>query len=1114
MIKLHNKKWLAVYGAALAIVLIMALMVGAFHRSQGRLRASYLDSFQRDLALRATMVGLFHENLAAELKDLAASRRVSAYFGNQALGMSMEYGLAASLHQIAVYFEHILGAKRVGGVPVWLRLVLVDEQGRVLASRAVPGQVGLPSGLPPLTGLGLRPTVLTGGENAQVVMAAPCTYLGHPVGRVVGWMNPQALCANFTHHQKLPAMTDVVVAARVDGSLAPVGCSREVSRELLGRLTGLGLNRPHLMPAPANLKDQGEFLAVGVGVEGTPLVIYSMMPARRWLGDFSPWQLSLVLGLSALLLMSGVALLVWSNYRNAVLAARLDQEELDHREVERSYRKLRMEMAVRERTERALRASEERFRGVFDNASLGIMVLDRKGRVQQANPAWLELMGYGRSQLEGLTLDDLSPAQQREEHRKWFRRLVDGEVERLQGERRAIRADGELIWLAVSVSAVRGPSGELDKAVGVVADISQRKQAVEALENSEEKFNKAFQATPDSAMISRLSDGVFLEVNDSALAAMGYARPEMLGRSDAELGIWAHREEHDEFVGGLREQGEVISMSAEFRGRDGRVFPVLVSGRLLELNGEQVVVSVAKDMTEAKRAEEALAISEHRYRSLVENVPYGIFIADYPNGQMVFVNQAICDMFGYTLAEGLAKSVWQVIAPEDHVRVRTRMQSRIAGAQVNPESDTFTALRKDGSSFRCEVSVARVSFRGKMALQGILRDVTEKEILERQLQHAQKMESLGTLAGGVAHEFNNILMTFRGYIQLLQMRSDLDSEVHATLLKMEKSSRRAGELTQKMLTFSRLETGEKVPVKLNQVIRDAEGLLSQTFPPAITLRFDLVEELPLVLANPNQIEQVLVNLALNARDAMSDGGELTIATRLTHLDADFASAHPWARPGPYLEMRVADQGPGIPPEELERIFEPFFTTKEPGRGTGLGLAVAYSMIKNHGGGIVASNRPGKGSQFQVFLPVGRQVLASPRPSAPPDRAPRGEGQRVLVVDDEEAVRDICRQALEGFGYRVELAADGVQALETYDLARAHGEPFDLVLLDLAMPRMDGQACARALLELDPEANIILATGHAGDRYQLANLYPQAKAVLQKPFDLNTLLVQVDRVLHG
>ena len=787
MKRLHNKKWLAVYGAALAIVLIMAVLVGAFHRSQTRLRASYLESFQRDLTLRATMVGLFYDNLAGDLKELAVSRRVATYFGNRALGMSLQYGLAASLHQISVYFEQELAGNQVGGVPVWRRLVLMDDQGRALVSRenrGTQGQGEANAALAPLAGLGLRPRVLSGGDQAQVVMAASCTYLGHLVGRVVGWINPEVLCANFTHHQQLPAMTDVVVAARVDDSLQPVGCSRPLSRQLLGRLLGRGLNQPHLLPPPAAVKAQGEFLAMGVGVAGTPLVIYSMLPARRWLGDVSPWQLSLALGLAALVLMGGMALLVWSNYRNAVLGARLDQEELDRRQVEKSYRQLSQEMEVRERAERALRTSEERFRGIFDNASLGITVMDRKGRILQANPAWFQFMGYTRSQLESLTLADLTPSEDWQEVQANFQRLVKGELERVQEERRAIRGDGSVIWVDLSVSAVRGPSGELDKAVTVVADISQRKQALEALKSSEEKFNKAFQASPDSVLITRLSDGVFLEVNDSALAAAGYSRPEMLGRSLGELQLWAHREQEKAFVRGLEEQGEVLSMNAEFRARDGHLIPVLISGRLLEMNGEQVVVSVAKDMTEAKHGRGGPGPqSEQRYRSLVENVPYGIFIADHPSGRLVFINQTICDLFGYTMAEGLEPKRMAgngPPGPRAHASSERMHGPHRRGAADHPgERDVYTAVRKDGSTFRCEVTVARVSFRGKPALQGILRDVTEKETLERQLQHAQKMEALGTLAGGVAHEFNNILMTFRGYIQLLQMRPDLDPEVHA-----------------------------------------------------------------------------------------------------------------------------------------------------------------------------------------------------------------------------------------------------------------------------------------------------------------------------------------------
>ncbi|MFH2126481.1 MAG: response regulator, partial [Pseudomonadota bacterium] len=396
--------------------------------------------------------------------------------------------------------------------------------------------------------------------------------------------------------------------------------------------------------------------------------------------------------------------------------------------------------------------------------------------------------------------------------------------------------------------------------------------------------------------------------------------------------------------------------------------------------------------------------------------------------------------------------------------------------------------------------------------QGIVRDVTEREQLERQLQHAQKMEALGTLAGGVAHEFNNILMTFRGYIQILQMRAGLDPEVGRALEKMNQSTRRAGALTQKMLTFSRMEAGEKVPVQVNQVIKDMESLLRQTFPPGIRINMDLAQDLPVVLANPNQIEQVLVNLALNARDAMEDHGNLSLTTRLATLNQEFCLAHPWAKPGPYVRVQVADDGPGIPPKVLERIFEPFFTTKEPGRGTGLGLSVAYSLIKNHGGGILAVNRPQGGGAFRIFLPVSEGVSLDSSRNFSRETTPKGSGQRLLVVDDEEAVRDICRQALETFGYQVTLASDGVQGVETFRQAQEKDEPFDLVLMDLAMPKMDGRAAGKAIWEMDPQARIIITTGHGGDRYQVADLYPQAQGVLQKPFDLSSLLKEVNRIL--
>ncbi|MCF8042137.1 MAG: PAS domain S-box protein [Desulfarculaceae bacterium] len=1118
MVRLLSKKWLAVYGAGMALVLMMAVLVGAYYRSQAALRESHLESFHQELTLRATTVSFFYNELYGDLRQMAGSKRVESYFGSKALGMSLRYGLGASLAQVGRMLERETNGKLLGPNPVWLRLALVEPGGKVLVERRsleLRGEQARRLILPPLDKLGGSPVMLSGGEGAQVAMGAPCFYSGRVVGYVVGWVNATALCAGFIRQKDAPGMGDTVLAVKLEGGLQTVGCSGPVARKMLPAMLGRSLGQGHLLPTiPASSGKNGRWLGMGEPVKGTPFVIYSFSPASMWLGEVSPWQLSLALALAALVLMGGLGLLVWSNYRNAVLAARLDQEELGRQALKESYDQLSREMATRARAEMALRASEERFRGVFDHTSLGIAITDRKGHMIQVNPAWGGMLGYTPQQIEGLVVSDITHPDDREVSAELFGRLVSGDLDNYRLEKRYLRSSGEVVWVELVVSAVRGPSGELDKAVGVANDISERKKALEALKNSEEKFNTAFQSSPDSVLINQLEGRIFLEVNDSFLTASGYERREVLGSSGEQLGLWADPADRERFWRELEQKGECLGQSASWVAKDGREIPMVISGRRVIVDGQAAAVSIARDVTEARQAQQALELSQQRYRSLVENVPYGIFITEHPSGTMLFANQTAVEMMGYKGGEVLGLNVWDMMTSQDQNRARQRVGARAAGQRLSTDHEIYTCIKKDGAKFRCEVTASMVSFQGKQALQGIVRDVTEREQLERQLQHAQKMEALGTLAGGVAHEFNNILMTFRGYIQILQMRPDLDPEVSQALEKMNQSTRRAGGLTQKMLTFSRMEAGEKVPVQVNRVIKDMESLLRQTFPPGIHIHLDLAQDLPVVLANPNQIEQVLINLALNARDAMNEAGNLSLTTSLAGLDQEFCNANPWAKPGSYVMVQVADDGPGMPSEVLERIFEPFFTTKEPGRGTGLGLSVAYSLIKSHGGGILAVNRPQGGGAFRIFLPVSEGVSLDSSRDFSREATPKGGGQRLLVVDDEEAVRDICRQALETFGYQVTLASDGAQGVESFRQAKEKGEPFDLVLMDLAMPKMDGRAAGKAIWELDPQARIIIATGHGGDRYQVADLYPQAQGVLQKPFDLSTLLKEVNRILSA
>jgi signal transduction histidine kinase/ActR/RegA family two-component response regulator len=392
-------------------------------------------------------------------------------------------------------------------------------------------------------------------------------------------------------------------------------------------------------------------------------------------------------------------------------------------------------------------------------------------------------------------------------------------------------------------------------------------------------------------------------------------------------------------------------------------------------------------------------------------------------------------------------------------------------------------------------------------------DITEMEQLQRQLQHAQKMLALGMLAAGMAHEFNNILAAIRGYAQLMLLKARGDDALSEHLKDIDESCQRAAKLIRKMLTFSRVDAGEKRPVKLNQIVEGVQSLLRQTFQPDIELEADLQGGLPFVMAEPTQLEQVIINLAVNARDAMPNGGKVRFVSQLTELGESFCRDHPWAKAGRYLEVDVEDSGQGMPQEILDQVFEPFFTTKEPGKGTGLGLSIAYSIVKNHGGYIIAESEEGAGTCFRIYLPIMEEVIEEEDESPEGDAFPRGNGESILVVDDEPKLREIVNKMLESFGYLVTLAAHGDEALAQYQEALDRGAAFDLVILDLAMPIMDGEQCLDCILEMNAQAKILIVTGHRSEPIDLENLQHRTRGILRKPFDLRTLLQAVKKAIE-
>jgi C4-dicarboxylate-specific signal transduction histidine kinase/ActR/RegA family two-component response regulator len=386
----------------------------------------------------------------------------------------------------------------------------------------------------------------------------------------------------------------------------------------------------------------------------------------------------------------------------------------------------------------------------------------------------------------------------------------------------------------------------------------------------------------------------------------------------------------------------------------------------------------------------------------------------------------------------------------------------------------------------------------------------QKKRLENQLLHAQKMEAIGTLAGGIAHDFNNLLQAISGYTQLLLMRKDASDPDFSKLEVIQSSTLKASELTKQLLIFSRKMESKLKPLDLNHEVLQVCKILQRTIPRMITFDLKLSESLKVVNADSAQLEQILMNLGVNARDAMADGGSLTFQTENVYLDRGYATSMLGATPGEYILLTVADTGHGMDKETLQHIFEPFYTTKEAGKGTGLGLAIVYGIVQNHNGYIQVDSRPGGGTTFRIYFPVLKGDGLEKAEAKVQKESPRGK-ERILLVDDEKTVLDIGQDLLRQYGYETLLADGGEKAIEIY---RQEKDRIDLVILDLIMPGMGGQKCFQELLKINPKIKVIISTGASAEEQVREAFSPHPVGFVSKPYQLKDMLEKVREILDA
>lgn len=773
---------------------------------------------------------------------------------------------------------------------------------------------------------------------------------------------------------------------------------------------------------------------------------------------------------------------------------------------------------ARKEREEALRDSEEKYRALYDNAPQAYQSLDVDGRLIDLNDTWLKMLGYEREEVMGKPFADFL-------HPDWVAHFEKNfPVFKARGYVRDVQfklrhKDGSFVEIELNGCIGYLPDGSFRKTYCVFQDITQRARAEELLKKSEETYRSLLNNL-SPAVVVHSPDTKVVFANPAACNLLGITADQIEGRVAIDPRWIFLREDRsamplEEFpVNRLLSTGRPIqnTVFGIQRPDSGALVWVLVNGFIVKDSSgqcEQIIVTFV-DVTERKNTTEMLSDERQRLAGILEGTHVGTWEWNVQTGALV-LNERWAEMLGYTLAElgeitiDTAMSAW---SPEDRIESERLLQLHFSGELDYYEFEA-RMKHKDGS-------MVWVLDRGKVVswtddhqplmMMGTHQDITEQHLMQERLRQTEKMDAIGQLAGGVAHDFNNQLSGVLGYADLLE--SELTNpKLIGYAQSIIKASRRAAELTSQLLAFGRKGKNRDVTVDIHSVIGEVISMLERSVDKRISIKRVLNASVTEVRGDPTQIYNALLNLGINARDAMPEGGELVYETEVVELDPEFIKRQHYHIPsGRYLRICVTDTGSGMTKEVQRKLFEPFFTTKEKGKGTGLGLSSVYGTVKNHNGAIHVYSELGEGSIFRMYLPVSQKETVPVKGEV--SVVSRGSA-RILLVDDEPVLRELGCDMLQGLGYQIETCEDGQTAVDYY---REHWRQIDLVILDMMMPRLDGHQAFKIMHDINPDIRAILSSGYSINGKAQSIMDEGVKAFVNKPFSRKDLAGAVEEVL--